>query len=520
MRCDVCLILEGTYPYVAGGVSTWVAQIIEYMPDINFGILYLAANRHEKLSLKYDIPVNVTEIQEVYIHDFPKKKKNSKGWKLSDTDWDDINYFQKSILAGEPLDVKVLYEIVSKLDSTDEFMQEFAYSQKAWEAALKLYENFAGDQAGFLDFFWSYRFINLPVMKLLTTKIIPAKVYHSACTGYASTLGALCSQLTESPLLISEHGIYTRERRIEIFDADWICGDSSVPLSLDMSRKSNHFKEWWVNLFFSLSRTSYNSATQIYSLFGANKRDQVADGADADMVKIIPNGIDLSKYLSITPRVRGVQDEFVIGYVGRIAPIKDVKTLIKSLDFLKRLGVKFKALLMGPYDEDIGYYEECKELVEGLGITSEVEFTGRVKVTDKLGLIDVGVISSISEGLPFAILEAGGAGLPFVATNVGACKELLEGRSEEDKAIGKGGFIVPVSTPKSMAMAFKKLADSPELARNMGEALRERVCRYYDLNEVMGQYRDEYRKCFERVLMQPKKCRLSDKITTKYMGFE
>ena len=282
------------------------------------------------------------------------------------------------------------------------------------------------------------------MLKLLRTRVMPAKIYHSACTGYAATLGTLFSRLTGGKLLISEHGIYTRERRIEIFDADWIYGDSSLPLALDMSRKSNKFKEWWINLFFTLSRTSYNTATQIYSLFEANRRDQIADGAEPGKVRIIPNGIDLSDFLAITPRKRGPGDELIIGYVGRIAPIKDVKTLIKSLDYLKRDGVKFKALLMGPFDEDVGYYEECRELVERLGLQAEAEFTGRVQVKEKLREIDVGVISSISEGLPFAILESGGAGLPFVATDVGSCRELLEGAKEEDKALGRGGFIVSV----------------------------------------------------------------------------
>ena len=500
MRSDVCLILEGTYPYVAGGVSTWVAQIIDYMPDINFSILYLAANRHEKLTLKYDLPVNVTEVQEVYLHDFPSKKGESTSWLLSDQDWEDIEYFLRSIFTGEALDVEHLYNIISKLESDDDFMQEFAYSRKAWDVAVRIYRDFVGDKGGFLDFFWSFRFINLPIMKILRTKVMPAKVYHSACTGYASTIGALFSRLTGSPLMISEHGIYTRERRIEIFDADWISVDSSVPLSLDLQRQSNYFKEWWVNLFFSLSRTSYNAATQIFSLFEANKRDQVKDGAKSDKVKIIPNGLNLSPFLSIVPHERTLNEPFVVGYVGRIAPIKDVKNLIKSLDFLKRFGVNFKALIMGPYDEDVDYYEECRELVKGLNLQDEVEFTGRVKVLDKLGDIDVGVISSISEGLPFAILEAGGAGVPFVATDVGACRELLEGRTVADKVIGPGGFVVPVSTPKALAEALRKLAESPDLARKMGANSRERVRRYYDLNEVMNEYRDEYRKCFEMVL--------------------
>ncbi len=504
MRCDVCLILEGTYPYVAGGVSTWVAQIIEYMSDINFGIVYLAANKREKLKLKYDLPVNVTEIQLVYLHDFSKKNTNSNAHKLSEHEWKDILCFQKSIVKGEPLDLTMIYHIVSKLETESEFMQEFAYSKMAWNTALSLYEDFSTEQAGFLDFFWSYRFINLPLMKLLRTKIMPAKIYHSACTGYASTLGALFSTITGSPLLISEHGIYTRERRIEIFDADWICGESVTPLALDMSRKSNKFKEWWVNLFFSLSRTSYNTAEQIYSLFWANKRDQIADGADAERVKIIPNGIDLSKFLSLSLRQRNDGDTFVIGYIGRIAPIKDVKNLIKSLDHLKRFGVDFKALIMGPFDEDIEYYEECLELVRGLNLSADVEFTGRVEVIEKLGMIDVSVISSISEGLPFAILEAGGAGVPFVATDVGACRELIEGSTEEDISIGRGGYVVPVSSPKELAIALKRIASSPEKAHEMGQNLRDRVCRYYDLNNVMEQYRNEYRKCFEKELMHPK----------------
>ncbi len=504
MRCDVCLILEGTYPYVAGGVSTWVAQIIEYMPDINFGILYLAANRREKLTLKYELPVNVTEVQEVYIHDFPKKVPSKHDHRLGVEDWEDIRFFQRSIAQGEPLDVLCLQQIVSKLEDSTEFMQEFAYSHRAWEAVLELYKNFEDDPSGFNDFFWSYRFINLPVIKLLTTKLMPAKIYHSACTGYAALLGALFSRLTGSPLLISEHGIYTRERRIEIFDADWICGDSAVPLSLDMSRRSNRYKEWWVNLFFSLSRTAYKSAEQVYSLFEANRRDQVADGADPERIKIIPNGIDLTKFLAVKPRWRNADETFVIGYVGRIAPIKDVKTLIKSLDFLKRYGVNFKALIMGPYDEDLAYYEECRELVVGLDLEQEVEFTGRVKVLDKLGSIDVGVISSISEGLPFAILEAGGAGVPFVATDVGSCRELIEGRTEEDRALGIGGYVVPVASPRELARALRKVARSAEWAREMGSNLRDRVCKYYDLKEVMEQYREEYRKCFERELLHPK----------------
>lgn len=506
MFCDICLVLEGTYPYVAGGVSTWVAQILEGMPDLKFGILYLGPSRHTPRNLKYTLPTNVVGINEVFVHDFPKvmPKHRVKSY-LSNSDWQEIEDFQNKLMTGEPIDLLRTRDILLKLKSSEHFLQEFVYSKRSWEAACSIYEESFPDDASFIDFFWTYRFINLPILQLLRSDVFDASVYHSACTGYAGTLAAMFSQVMQAPLLISEHGIYTRERRIDIFDAEWITGDDNENLSLDMSRRSNAYKDWWGNFFLSLSRTTYNSSSQIYSLFAANRRDQIADGADADKVKIIPNGIQLSELLYITPRQRKQNEKLVIGYVGRIAPIKDVKTLIRSLDLLRDFDIDFHALLMGPFDEDKEYANECFELVKSLNLSDQVEFPGRVKVKDYLPKLDVVVISSISEGLPFAILEAGCAGLPVVSTDVGACRELLEGRTDEDRALGKGGIVVPVANPLEMARALARLGNNPELSQKMGLNSRNRTCKYYTLSDIINRYRLEYEFWLEQSRVE--KCR-------------
>ncbi len=66
---DVCLILEGTYPYVSGGVSTWVHQIITAFPDLTFAIFHLGAQRQVKQEYKYPIPANVAAIDDVFLFD-------------------------------------------------------------------------------------------------------------------------------------------------------------------------------------------------------------------------------------------------------------------------------------------------------------------------------------------------------------------------------------------------------------------------------------------------------------------
>ncbi len=492
MKADVCLILEGTYPYVQGGVSSWVKQLLDAMPYIRFNILYLGPKRNDFKKLKYHLPANVINMHEAYIHDYPDKKPHLKVDKLlSQNQWQKLEQLQEDILEAKPLDLHTLQTLVNIPKTESQFMDCFAYSQQAWEIAKNFYHKHLNQEAGFLDFYWAYRFVNLPLLKLLRIKIPRARIYHAACTGYAGMLGAIASKQNDAAFLISEHGIYTRERRIEIFNSSWIKDDLSKARSLDMGRKRNFYKYWWVQFFLSLSRSAYNAADQIYSLFDANKIDQIADGAP-DSIKIIPNGVNVFEFTKLKQRYRHTDDIFHIGFIGRVASIKDIKTLLRTLDILNSENLNFKLFIMGPQDEEAEYVQECQEFIEVLDLKNKIEFTGMVDVKKYLPILDVVVLSSISEGLPFVILEANAAGVPVVATDVGACRELLEGRSAEDKEIGPSGFVVPVASPSPFAEKLKILYYNPEYAREIGKAGRKRVQTYYALHLVTDAYKKEY----------------------------
>lgn len=147
---------------------------------------------------------------------------------------------------------------------------------------------------------------------------------------------------------------------------------------------------------------------------------------------------------------------------------------------------------MGPYEENLEYYKECVDLVKFLDLENLVIFTGIINVSEYLKKIDLLVLSSISEAQPLVILEGLASEIPFVSTDVGACKELLYG-NEQDK-LGKAGIIVPPFSPKEMSEAIIKLYKNRELLYKMGKIGRKRIEKYYTKESFIKQYRDLYMK--------------------------
>ena len=70
----VCMILEGSYPYVLGGVSSWMHQYIQAMPDTEFVLWCIGASAAKRGKFRYELPANVTEVQEVFLDRAPVLK--------------------------------------------------------------------------------------------------------------------------------------------------------------------------------------------------------------------------------------------------------------------------------------------------------------------------------------------------------------------------------------------------------------------------------------------------------------
>lgn len=480
---DICLILEGTYPYVPGGVSTWTHDMLLSQSETTFHIIAILPPG-EVPEMVYELPENVTGITPLPLMDLPRMAGRSQ---TEAHIFESLRGSLDALTTGKS-DLATLEHIITTLKKRSHRGDAFALldSEAAFELICTMYE-MSFSESSFLDYFWSWRAIFGGLYTLLMAELPVSKVYHAVSTGYAGVLAARAKLETGRPVILTEHGIYTNERRIEINSADWLEETISKTLSIDPTRRS--LREMWLDTFTNYSRICYDACDSIITLFRGNQFAQMADGADPARMHIIPNGIDVARYSNIGRRDH---DRPTVALIGRVVPIKDIKTFIQAADTLRQQIPDVRVLIMGPADEDRTYAEECWAMVDYLGLNDTVEFTGKVKIDDWLPEIDILVLSSISEAQPLVILEAGASGIPCVATDVGACSELLLGSNRESPPIGEGGVVVPLANPLALARGILKLITDREFYTSCSANIRERVAQYYDKRDQHDAYRELY----------------------------
>lgn len=483
---DVCLIVEGTYPFVTGGVSAWVDQLIRALPDLSFAILHIAATEEARPPMAYPLPANVIEMTVVGIHGGVESLPS--GVRLAPETWETVRAFHDTMIDGRGADLGGLLRVLAPTPESGPSPHDFIHDKPSWNVVRGLYEARA-PSVSFIDYFWTYRFTHLPIFRLMRTQVPKARVYHTVSTGWAGLAAAIVRARSGRPMLLTEHGIYARERRMEIDQAEWIYAQREAPMSLSLG--AGFFKELWVRLFARLSALTYAHADLIVTIFEGNRRAQIQDGADPQRTVVIPNGIDVERFASLG-RESAAPGSFRVGLIGRVVPIKDVKTFIRAVRILAEAAPGTTAKVVGPTDEDPEYVAECRALVASLGLQERIEFTGRADVQQHYQRLDALVLTSVSEGLPLVVLEAAAAGIPVVASDVGACRELLEGRTADDRALGPSGLVTGIADPGDTAGALLTLARDPALREEMGQAGRARVCAHYQEADLVRRYREIY----------------------------
>ncbi len=496
---DVCLLIEGAYPYISGGVSSWVHALIKNLPNLSFAILAISSRPDPQRKALYTLPENVIEFRELFIND-PSQLKKHKRTKHTASDWQTFFELHEVIATGKPCDPEALLPLLHQPGFAGFYASDIFYDSASWETLTKIYQTYAADQP-FVDFFWTFRFTYLPIFLASEAALPQASVYHSVSTGFSGLLGTLARVRLNRPFILTEHGIYTREREMEIMQATWL--SQFIPKDGTHKGRMNFFQEWWFNMFRFMEQISYDYADALISITRVNQQYQLKRGVNAHKLKLIPNGINVEQLAYLRQgKEDGAyphpSDRFKVGFVGRIVSIKDVKTFIRALKIASQTIAKLEAYLIGPTAEEPEYFQECQKLVEMLDLTAIVHFTGQADVKVYYRQIDVLVLTSLSEGQPLVILEGNCAGIPVIATDVGACRELLEGTSPEDQALGASGLITSVASPHETAKALIQLWHDKALRLCLGHAGQVRVQNYYRQEQLYDTYNDLYRRAISR----------------------
>jgi glycosyltransferase involved in cell wall biosynthesis len=481
---DVCLILEGTYPYVTGGVSSWTHDLLLAQKELNFHLVMLLAPNSE-LKPRYKVPENVISMTHVTLQALPAGDMSPR---IAESALKELEGpLGRLQLRGGFDDLNSVIQVIAK-NRKGIGKHALLNSSSAWNMLVRMYRTGMPDSS-FLDYFWSWRALLGGLYSVLHAPLQPARVYHTVSTGYAGLYAARAHAETGRPALLTEHGIYTNERRIEMAMATWLHEAPTTGLQIDTPRRA--LKDLWVDSFVGYSKACYEACAEIITLYGGNQQFQLQDGAPPEKLKIIPNGIDYERYSKIqqdtAPRPA------TVALIGRVVAIKDIKTFIRAAALLRAMVPDVQMVVLGPTDEEKDYHEECVSLVDMLNLKNTVHFPGRVNLAEYLGKLDVVVLTSISEAQPLVILEAGAVGIPIVATDVGACREMLTGKTSEP-SLGPAGEVTPLCNPAATAQAISKLLLDSNWYEECSRNIKERVRRFYNKAVVDQTYRALYEK--------------------------
>ena len=199
---------------------------------------------------------------------------------------------------------------------------------------------------------------------------------------------------------------------------------------------------------------------------------------------LVPNGIDCAPFARV-PTVRSRPDSPLrLVYVGRLAREKGLYETLDAVRLARLHGLDVRLVVAGDGPEAEG----LRQCTQALGIGERVSFKGPVFGPDKVELLrgaDVAVLPSYAEGLPYALLEAMAAGIPVLATPVGAIPDVV--------TEGTHGFLVPPRDSAAIAGAIARLASDRARLSWMSRACRKRVLAAYSVDRLASEFSHHYK---------------------------
>ncbi len=224
------------------------------------------------------------------------------------------------------------------------------------------------------------------------------------------------------------------------------------------------------------------------------KEDLVRKGVPEQMIEVIPNPtepmtINPGVVQSIRARYGLGPAQRVFGIFGRIVSWKGHREFVLAASEVLRSMPDAVAFVVGDVsDGDRKLWVDLHDLVRQQGLTDRFIFTGYIdKVVDLYGIMDVVVHASISpEPFGLVITEAMACGIPVVASNLGAPREIIDD--------GKDGLIVDPKDTPALARAIATLLGDERLRHEMGERGRRKVLARYNMDDYARRMEQAYRR--------------------------
>lgn len=474
------LLTEGTYPHSPGGVSVWCDQLVQGMPDIDFSVIAVTGTGREATS--WSMPGHVRDLRVVPMWGTTPEGRAPRGRarRAFLASWE---RFLEALLHEDGADARAGRGPAGELTGPEAHFGPELYALAGWAERGVLSAGLRSEEAvQTLVRLWARPGTAVSAASptqhdaLTATDLLehalrplaavptPGGVAHAVSGGLATLPGLVAHERYETPLLLTEHGVYQRERYL-----GYRTGPYRWPV-----------KALLLNFFRLLSRETYRNSALITPGNRYNRRWEEHGGAAPDRIRTVYNGVDPYAF----PMAGAEPQAPTLTWAGRIDPIKDLETLIRAFALVREeMPGALLRIFGGTPRGGEAYRERCEALAASLGAADAVTFEGRVDdIRTAYAAGQVVMLSSISEGFPFTLIEAMSCGRCTVSTDVGGVRE----------AVGETGLVVPPRDPKAMAAAALELLRDPERRTQMGWDARLRVIEQFTLRQTIDAFRGIY----------------------------
>lgn len=481
---------EGSYPFHGGGVSTWSHILCrELEGEVDFIVLALTGNPF--VESRYQLPSNVKDIVHVplwgaeepvqyYNESMPfsqqvKRKSRTTDHAIEELFFPLFREFVKCIL--DPFRPAVTFGEI--LYGFWKFYQHYDYKatlshRRVWAEFKNQLENYfqaharpRQEQPRLFDVTFGMRWL-YHFMMPLAVPVPNISVTHATLAGFPTITSIVAKYEFGIPIILTDHGVFIRERLINV-------GQSEYPF---------FSKKLLVDLSTFMSRAIYHHADLIAPVTSVNKKWETKFEATEDRITPIYNGVD-PKTFRPTAKPEHTADTPTVVAAAQVFPLKDIETMIRSCHYARLQIPDIQYILYGSLEVDPPYVEKCKKLVKELDLEEHFTFGGFHNTPSMIfNEGDISILSSISEGFPYTVIESMSCGRPVVSTDVGGIREALEGCGELCKP----------RDARALAGGVVKLLRDDDLRLEMGRRARDRVL----LNYTIPQSVDHYRKAYHR----------------------
>lgn len=486
-KYNVLLILEGTYPYNGGGVSTWSHMLCNEVKNANY-ILY-SINAQLESKSKYPLSENVKNVIQVPLWSPLEPQELVYYGKHFFTIVDDKENIAEREISEEfvPIFRRMITNIYSDVrkaaDFDDiifrmwQFFQKHDYkktmqSMAVWRTFCDLVKDLSQntkEDATLNDLTfgmrWIYRFL-IP----LSIDVPKADISHLTISGFPVIPALILKYKYNTPIIATEHGVFIRERL----------------LAINSSEYSFFLKKLLIKFSESITELVYYKADLILSVNKFNMIWEKMYGANPKILEVIYNGIDHNLFVP-SERIKNKGIPTVVA-AARVFDLKDIITMIKSCKVVTKQIPDVQFLVYGDNQAVPEYTKECEKLIQVLGLQNNFKLAGfHTKPHELFCEGDISILTSISEGFPYTVLESMSCGIPVVATDVGGVTEALDENC---------GFICKPKDFEDIGNKVIELLKNEDLRKRMGHNARRKI----EENFTIGKFIKEYEEAYERVM--------------------